>query len=92
MVRCRQCKYSNTSTRALRCQGPKLALFLVMFLKTWSFGNSINITPHSFKDLISETHLWKFELAYLGQGLRPYDLVTYDSYVTQVSKILFQLL
>ena len=63
-----------------------------MFLKTWSFWNSINITPHSFKDLISETHLWKFELVYLGQCLRPYDLVTYDSYVTKVSKILFQLL
>ena len=63
-----------------------------MFLKIWSFWNSINITPRSIKDLISETHLWKFELAHLGQGLRPYDLVTYDSYVTKVSKILFQLL
>ena len=28
----------------------------------------------------------------MGQGLRPYPLVTYDSYVTKVSKILFQLL
>ena len=64
----------------------------MMFLKIWSFWNSINITPRSIKDLISETHLLKFELAHLGQGLRPYDLVTYDSYVTKVSKILFQLL